>query len=94
MEQWRSDTGQLVYVHSRQVCMPPCPIHAPSLHALVNAKRHWRDDREIMERICDHGIGHPDPDEIKLWLDEDSGVHGCDGCCRKDRDESENVAGT
>jgi len=32
-------------------------------------KRHYRDDRDIWENICPHGIGHCD------------GVHGCDGCC-------------
>jgi hypothetical protein len=32
-----------------------------------------------MERICEHGIGHPDPDQI--MRDEAGWVHGCDGCC-------------
>ena len=34
----------------------------------------------LVERVCPHGIGHPDPDWLKgrpsHW-----GVHGCDGCC-------------
>jgi hypothetical protein len=34
-----------------------------------------------MERKCTHGIGHPDPDEIRIINGEDDGVHGCDGCC-------------
>jgi hypothetical protein len=25
---------------------------------------HWRDDRKLMERICPHGVGHPDPDDL------------------------------
>jgi hypothetical protein len=29
-----------------------------------------------MERICSHGVGHPDPDEINT-----DKTHGCDGCC-------------
>ena len=36
-------------------------------------------DRRIMERICPHGVGHPDPDDV---LNQDR-VHGCDGCCRE-----------
>jgi hypothetical protein len=39
----------------------------------------------LIERLCSHGIGHPDPDSLahldprgRLMLD----VHGCDGCCR------------
>lgn len=53
----------------------------------------WRADRQLMERVCDHGIGHPDPDHIKhvtriaryasVPVDVDGiGVHGCDGCCQ------------
>jgi hypothetical protein len=36
------------------------------------------------ERICPHGIGHPDPDDMAYWKsigEESMGVHGCDGCC-------------
>jgi hypothetical protein len=36
-----------------------------------------------MERICDHGIGHPDPDDIRVRERWDEGVHGCDGCCHE-----------
>lgn len=46
---------------------------------------HWRSDRGIFERICPHGIGHPDPDCMRFYLeyheDISAGVHGCDGCC-------------
>jgi hypothetical protein len=52
-------------------------------------RQHWRNDRSVMERICPHGIGHPDPDHIR-HIREWSGaavarvesVHGCDGCCK------------
>ena len=30
------------------------------------------------ERVCPHGVGHPDPDRRHA---DDPGVHGCDGCC-------------
>ena len=89
MESWISGTGQRLYVHDFGSCWGPyCPIHAPSQHALVSARSHWRDDRGIMERICDHGIGHPDPDDWKMIHGIDGeGVHSCDGCCRKVDDE-------
>jgi hypothetical protein len=46
----------------------------------------WRGDKNMMERICSHGIGHPDPDEINL--DKNGrGIHGCDGCCRGEVNE-------
>lgn len=61
----------------------PCTVHNRSEHSLRNLPQHWRADRGFMERICSHGVGHPDPDErhSPLWSD-DKGVHGCDGCCK------------
>jgi hypothetical protein len=38
--------------------------------------QHYRYDRGMTERICPHGVGHPDPDDRTA-----NGVHGCDGCC-------------
>lgn len=66
-------------VHAPEQCAGrPCPIHNPSDHHMRSFPQHWRDDRGLMERICPHGVGHPDPDGL-----ESHGVHGCDGCCRK-----------
>lgn len=40
----------------------------------------WRDDTGVMERVCAHGVGHPDPDQP--WPAGDwRWVHGCCGCC-------------
>lgn len=40
----------------------------------------------LLERRCEHGVGHPDPDCV-AWLNSVYsnawGVHGCDGCCRE-----------
>lgn len=43
----------------------------------------------LAERICPHGVGHPDPDSLDFARREGGedfagaeGVHGCDGCCR------------
>lgn len=32
----------------------------------------------MMERVCEHGVGHPDPDCMYAQQDP---AHGCDGCC-------------
>lgn len=72
-------------IHSKQACTPPCPFHAPSDHPLKDAEIHIRGDKGfLVERICEHGVGHDDPDSVAymkahglLW----AGVHGCDGCC-------------
>ncbi len=93
MEKYTTGTGQKIKVHDRSACAGEfCPIHNPSNHHMKNWPTHWRDDRRIMERICEHGIGHPDPDDIafkkRIALksgkkDYDQGIHGCDGCCTK-----------
>ena len=72
------ESGQvLTKVHDPEKCSGEfCCIHNPSDHPLREFPRYWRADRGMMERICPHGIGHPDPDDINPDT-----VHGCDGCC-------------
>jgi hypothetical protein len=79
-------TGQkLSRVHSSKQCKGEhCVIHNPSDHPMKGFKTHWRSDRGLMERICNHGIGHPDPDALSVYTPERrqrEGIHGCDGCC-------------
>lgn len=89
LDLYRTGTKQLLTVHGKDVCTgPPCVIHAPSDHKMKNFPTHWRSDRALIERICPHGIGHPDPDDIefkrKLKGDEfarQESVHGCCGIC-------------
>ncbi len=75
-EPYTTGTGQKIFVHRREDCEGSCPIHNPSDHCMRDFPTHWRDDRGIMERICKHGVGHPDPDDRT----KDT-THGCDGCC-------------
>jgi hypothetical protein len=76
---------QLVNIHPVTECKDRrCVIHSPSKQSW---SQHWRDDRGIFERICPHGVGHPDPDQFDYWNETDrmyEAVHGCDGCCRKE----------
>lgn len=61
-----------------------CVIHAPSDHHMREWRTNWRSDRQLMERMCPHGVGHPDPDDLAYQLSigrKHAGVHGCDGCC-------------
>jgi hypothetical protein len=69
-------------------CEERCVIHNPSDHCMRDFPTHWREDRGLMERICPHGIGHPDPDHLAFVervlgteQAQAEGVHGCDGCC-------------
>lgn len=79
----------LVDVHDRALCAGhPCCVHNPSDHHMYGWRQHWRADRRLMERLCAHGIGHPDPDDVAYARRQFGevaarlrGFHGCDGCC-------------
>jgi len=58
-----------------------CCLHNRSDHHMRGWPQNWRSDRYQMERVCEHGVGHPDPDDYNLLTEIDDGVHGCDGCC-------------
>ena len=85
-------TGQLVRHHDPTRCEGrPCPFHHPSGHPMVTWPLLLRADRAtLMERICEHGVGHPDPDSAAYWAERipKGGWfrHGCDGCCHPPAD--------
>lgn len=55
-------------VHPAEKCAgQTCVIHNPTEHHMRGWQIHWRNDRGIFERICPHGIGHPDPDQFDYW---------------------------
>ena len=41
----------------------------------------------LIEWVCEHGVGHPDKasvDEMEANGRPGYGVHGCDGCCKRE----------
>lgn len=84
---WDVRSLGLVAVHDRGLCAGRvCVVHAPTRHRMSRWPVVWRGDRGIVERLCPHGIGHPDPDQSEFWSTSGGGaaamwVHGCDGCC-------------
>jgi hypothetical protein len=61
-----------------------CVIHNPSEHHMRSWPLVWRDDKGVMERMCAHGVGHPDPDDAAFQARVGRGslnIHGCDVCC-------------
>ena len=75
-------------IHGPDTCAETvCVFHNPSNHHMVTWPKELRTDWGVplIERLCQHGIGHPDPDSV-AWLmrmgHEGFGTHGCDGCCR------------
>lgn len=87
LEEVTLNSGQVIRAHKKSLCEPPCAIHAPSDHHMKDWKLIFRESG-MLERICPHGIGHPDPDTMSFVkrrlgkeISEYEGVHGCDGCC-------------
>lgn len=78
--------GSILYnVHAQSACADtPCWIHNPTDYHM----KEWpmiRRGSGLLERQCEHGIGHPDIDSLWFFKHiehiEGMGVHGCDGCC-------------
>lgn len=87
--QLENSTEILRGVHDPSTCTGrACPIHNRTVHSMRAFPQHWRSDRGLMERICPHGVGHPDPDAysyLVTTLGEANAQaefsHACDGCC-------------
>lgn len=80
------DDGTHLIVHAPALCAGrPCVIHAPSDHHMRDWPTSYRYDKNLTERTCPHGVGHPDPDDLAWRPSQDYlGVHGCDGCCARE----------
>lgn len=87
-------SGQLIRHHGPSVCDGwPCCIHRPSRHGM----RTWplyldqSGPMPLMWRICDHGVGHVDPDAVEwirrtafeILVDNDECDECCGGVCRR-----------
>lgn len=71
-----------VYTHPAGQCANEiCAFHNRSNHSLRSFPQSWNNHLKIMERVCTHGVGHPDPDDTKFITSEIEGIHKCDGCC-------------
>jgi hypothetical protein len=72
-------------VHPASACGGEhCVIHNPSDHHMRSWTVVWRGDKGVMERMCPHEVGHPDPDDAAFMERTGRGhltVHGCDMCC-------------
>ena len=85
--------GQVITnVHSEVLCEGrSCPVHSRTNHSMRVFPQNFREDTGVMERLCTHGIGHPDPDGFPYmemtnnnWMK----IHGCDGCCHPSTESS------
>ena len=90
---WREYNG--IRIHNVDECsalksfkIAYCPFDKPSDHKMEDWPINIRLDafaRGLCERLCPHGVGHPDPDSLQYMMvmtrRKSWGVHGCDGCC-------------
>lgn len=80
MESYTLENSDVVLtrVHDKGKCYNTdrCVIHKKTDHNMRVFPQHYRSDTGEMERLCPHGIGHPDPDDTRA-----NKTHGCDGCC-------------
>ena len=81
----------VVNIHDPHYCLGQrCVFHRPSLHSMllwpINIRSCAFDSVPgLVERLCPHGVGHPDPDSAAYFerSGTDASTHGCDGCCRQ-----------
>ena len=87
-EAWSLSGGEVLpkaHPHAPDCDKHGCVIHNPSKHCTDDLPQHFRSDTGLMERICPHGTGHPDPDSVAYFLRQDPkknswvGIHGCCG---------------
>ena len=76
----------LTNTHNPSLCEDRgCAIHDhPSDHPLNGAPLNWRNTDVILERICEHGMPHPDRDSATFEASVGNhykNEHDCDGCC-------------
>lgn len=76
-------TVGLTNIHDPQLCEGRgCAVHNhPTDHPLKNAPLNWREDRGILERICEHGVGHPDADSANYLSSIGRGYENYHACC-------------
>lgn len=58
-------TNTTYNTHAADVCDQefPCSIHRRSPHPMRAFPQTWCGQHHIMERLCPHGLAHPDPDD-------------------------------
>jgi hypothetical protein len=66
-----------------------CAFHKRTDHHMRKYKQFFRFGTGMMERVCSHGVGHPDPDDAKIVDGTHDGTHECDACCIRFATEEE-----
>ena len=87
---WDADGVPTAWIIMHQVhteteaCQDGCVIHHPLDHHMRHWRLIWRSDRGIFERLCEHGVGHPDPSQGPYWTRMGQDWQWVHGCCMDD----------
>lgn len=88
------EISDLTNTHAESRCKGRrCVIHNPTDHHMIDWPINLRETN-LIERLCKHGVGHPDPDSVYFFDkigQKGYDVHGCDGCCRPEQVNTESV---
>lgn len=78
------DGTLLTNVHDPEKCAgETCVVHNPTKHYMSDWDLHWYSELGVFVRICEHGLGHPDPDQDAYIQRIGIPRHICCGCCYK-----------
>lgn len=76
------NTNVWLICHEKEDCLDQvCSLHNRTPHHMRTWRQMWREDVYLMERVCEHSVGHPDPDDYTILYGGAKETHGCDGCC-------------
>lgn len=72
-------------VHDKDFCAGQiCVMHNPINGDFRRLLLVWENNVKRYERVCEHGVTHPDPSQFAFWRatgQEQLGTHPCDRCC-------------
>ena len=87
-EHYKLGDGRILLHHDIQDCEPPCVFHSPIRDVKYDWPLIWRADRQLVERVCPCGIGHPATEQVERVRQQKGdgaassmSVHGCCGAC-------------
>jgi hypothetical protein len=66
---YNTGTGQVMSgIHriDKDCILHGCSVHNPTNHSMVEWPTSFREDTGMMERVCEHGVGHPDPNALAI----------------------------
>lgn len=82
----KTKKGKLLKDHSSQMRRQKILIKKKWPPAQWAVQQIFRDNGMI-EDICEHGVGHPNRAWLEKYPSPHNGIHGCDGCCCKEKNE-------